>query len=261
MREALLQTQNEVPFNNFTGFLSGDGVDFPKELGGDCLVQAKHLAEGLKEKGVGVKYLVANENNHVAVLASDGEGLFYLDPCIYQDAPSSLAEAFKKATTSVVSARPIVGGLPSRVSVFGTSPSVFCASAASEMKREDGGSLYCSFWQNSFDLSASVEEPPAPYVFAPTKSPSTFLLRVLDGKGSVLELRRDAFSKEVFSVGSMEAFDHIETTADALCGEAEARVLEIAKLVNLEAMVLLETMAAASRLAMKRKGMGVEGVR
>ena len=187
MRESLMKTQNEVPFNNFTGFLRGDGIDSPEELGGDCVVQARHLAGGLSERGYGVKYVVATENKHVAVVANDEGRLFYLDPCIYQDEPSSLSEAFRKATTSIVSARPVVKGLPSRVSVFGTSSSAFYVSASSEMKREDGGSLYCSFWQSGFDLSEVLDEPPAPYVFKEKSSPSTFLLRVLDGKGAALE--------------------------------------------------------------------------
>ena len=59
----------------------------------------------------------------------------------------------------------------------------------------------------------------------------------------------------------MEVFDHITFNVDDLSGEAEARVLEIAKLVNLDAMVVLQKMAEASRVSMKRKGMGVEGAR
>ncbi|MDO8574397.1 MAG: hypothetical protein Q7R86_02115 [bacterium] len=260
MRESLLKTQDEVPFNNFTGILRGAGVGFPPELGGDCVVQARQLVDRLREKGVGASYLEAVDKKHIAVVASCGEELFYLDPLLYQDEPSSLTAAFKKGVASVVRARPMVNSHPSKVTVAGTSSQAFDVSAAS-LWREVG--FYSSFWGSRFSLGKKFDELPVGYREPTAVPPSTFLLRVLNGKGEVLEIRRPAYAKEKFSVGRMEGIRYAETSAEELSGnaEAEAIVLEIARLIGVEASVILDKMAEATRVCMKRQAMRTEGVR
>lgn len=258
MRESLLETRGAVPFNNFTGILNSAGISFPPELGGDCIAQSKHLVRGLREKGVEAKYLQASGSLHVAVLSRVGEELFYLDPFLLQDEAISITRSFNERVAMAGTALPVIGGNPARISVETNDGNVIAVNAA-RFVSETG--RYSSIGRgNLYNTGRAVEELAPGVGWSGGTPPGTLALRVSAGE-DVFGIRRETFSRASFSVGRLGHSDYFVESADALAGEAEEMVLEIAQLIKVEASVIFDKLAETSRICMRRSGMRTDGVR
>jgi hypothetical protein len=100
LETALEETVHEVPFNSFGKILLADGEEYPRQLGGNCVLQNRILTEKLASAGVaGLQYTTAKEKPHWVSLARDdgfSEGdLFMMDPFVMHNSPINMTEVMR----------------------------------------------------------------------------------------------------------------------------------------------------------------------
>lgn len=258
MRESLLKVQEEIPFNNFTWILQQAGIPFPKELGGDCVLQSRGLVERLREKGFGANYLRASGSLHVAVAAKAEDELFYLDPFLIQEEPVSITKAMAKEDPEYGVARPKVEGVFSRVSVERFADECIAVSLSrfdperGRQARAGRGVLY--------SLQSAVDKLGSGEGLLGGGAPDILALRVLDGD-DLLSIKRSALSTGEFEVGTLGKKEYSVSSVDDLSGEQEKLVLNIARLVGVEVSALMDAFAETSRVLRKTRCLEVKEVR
>lgn len=258
MKESLLKVQEEIPFNNFTWILQRAGIPFPKELGGDCVLQSRRLAETLKERGVSAKYLRASGSLHVAVAAKREDELFYLDPFLIQEEPVSITRVMAKEEPEHGKARPKIEGVFSRVSVERFAEECIAVRLSrfdpeiGRQARVGRGVLY--------GLQSAVEDLGLGEGLASGGAPEVLALRVLDGD-DLLTIKRSALSTGEFEVGTLGKEEYLVSSVDDLNGEQEKLVLNIARLVGVEVSALMDAFAKTSRVLRKTRCLEVKEVR
>ncbi|MCX6734746.1 MAG: hypothetical protein NTZ25_02425 [Candidatus Peregrinibacteria bacterium] len=258
MRESLLKAQEEIPFNNFTWILQQAGKPFPKELGGDCVLQSRRLVEMLRGKGMSAKYLRASGSLHVAVVARSEDELFYLDPFLIQEEPVSITKAMAKEEPEYGEARPKVEGVFSRVSVERFADECIAVSLSrfdperGRQARVGRGVLY--------GLQSAVDKLGSGEGLVGGGAPDILALRVLDGD-DLLSIKRAALSTGEFEVGTLGKEEYSVSSVDELGGEQEKLVLNIARLVGVEVSALMDAFAETSRILRKIRCVDGKAVR
>ena len=247
LQEALLETQKEIPFNNFSRVLREAGESVPGALGGGCIVQAGHLSEKLKDRGFDPKCLKAVQATHFAVVCSTRAGLHYMDPFLLQREPSLLPTDYRAGYKNEVDARPVVSGHPTKVVLEGLRGGYFTVETTG-YKEEHG--VYTSTWNAFFDPKKATEGLPSAEE-APSSFPTQLVLRVPEEGGGVLNIRKKVGSERgAFLTGRV---GHKNLRVDqGRIGEEEGRCLEtIAQLVNVEVMEILAKMEAAAEICLR----------
>lgn len=248
MKEALLHTQREVPFNNFSNILEEAKEDVPPGLGGDCVVQADHLEKGLKERGYTPRRVRAVNSRHVALVCNSEEGEpYYLDPFLLHDDPISLGQAFGERSMVEVGAKPVVSGRPTKVIIRGME--LDCFEVASLGYREGEGE-YLPSWRALYSLRQSgIDDGSKPWGV-----PTLITLRVAEDAGGVLNIKKKVGSSQnEFFIGRVGE-RHVKVTELDANEEARKYMDAISRAVKVEAKSVLEKIQIAVDICMIKLG-------
>ncbi len=97
LRTALRDVEENVPYNNFRPLFDLMDKDFPDSLGGDCYLQARHVAGRLGED-FKVEFMREIEGNHVVVFAKHRptQQRFVVDPLMLIGEPIPMGHVLRR---------------------------------------------------------------------------------------------------------------------------------------------------------------------
>lgn len=247
MKEALLHTQREVPFNNFSNILAEVNEDVPAGMGGDCVFQAAHLEKGLGERGYEPRRIRAVNSRHIALICREGGDSYYLDPFLLHNDPISLGQVFGAQSKAEVGAKPVVSGNPGKVVVRGMESECF---EVASLGYKEGEGEYVPTWRALYNLrQKNVEDGPTPWGV-----PTIITLRVAEEAGGILNIKkRVGFSQKEFFIGRVGE-RHVKVTELDANEEAIKYMNAISEAVRVEARSILEKIQIAVDVCMIKMG-------
>ncbi len=204
MKEILEKTIREVPYNSLTPFFVNAGVDYPQELGGNCITQNTVLSEGLRSQGLKPSFLMSKTNgsDHYATVCMSEGTLFYLDPFLMHCEPIPLDRLFLEKELTLNS-HPNHQGNYRRVLATSVGHGKFSIDLMGYSGSENGRIL-----TYNFDLGKLLSELPSPGSEAFRKPLRKLSLRILrkDNQVSSLNLHPSTGHLDIYNINGARGF-------------------------------------------------------
>ena len=166
---SLQETVREVPFNSFGKILLADGQEYPRQLGGNCVLQNRALTDKLAAANITeLQYITAQEKPHWVSLARDdgfSQGdTFMMDPFILHDEPLNISKAMRDGEL-IQDVHPlhVPNGVPSKVRAVKTADQVMEVQLHAPRPNNPSSTKHVMTYTYHLDGEHHAELPPVNY--------------------------------------------------------------------------------------------------
>lgn len=242
LSDALVETVRSFPYNSFGKILLAEGMNYPANLGGNCVMQSRDLTRRIRERinGAPISYITATERPHwVVIVENEGVQRYMLDPFLMHTYPIDMIRAEAE-----------YGSFPKWVDMVVTWQNEVWDFRTRLITKHKDSDLPRQVFQYTYDLSKwfEAELPPDSYQLLANLKQKLLELWCLTNQGNVIRIYCDPQTWLLTSVKIGSEKWHFVRSNNIFTWHME----EVADAVSVSSRIILQTIDQARRIYLKK---------